>query len=90
MKLTRTFKPTKTFPQRLASATVWWGIPLMGLELVGMAKRYWVPMLFLALPATMVGVFVEALIEHAIVKHLEQKRMGTETLGTPRRPVSSN
>jgi hypothetical protein len=90
MKLTRTFKPTKTFPQRLASAMVWWGIPLMGLELIGMAKRYWVPMLFLALPATMVGVFVEALIEHAIVKHLEQKRMGTETPGTPRSPVSSN
>jgi hypothetical protein len=59
-------------------------------ELIGMAKRYWVPMLFLALPATMVGVFVEALIEHAIVKHLEQKRMGTEKPGIPRRPVSSN
>jgi hypothetical protein len=76
-------------PAALGVSHGWWGIPLMGLELIGMAKRYWVPMLFLALPATMVGVFVEALIEHAFVKHLEQKRMGTETPGTPRRPVSS-
>ena len=77
MKLTRTSKPMKTFPQRLASAMVWWGIPMMGLELIGIAKRYWAPVLFLALPATMVGVFVGAVIEHNVVKRLEQKRMHT-------------
>jgi hypothetical protein len=56
---------------------VWWGIPMMGLELIGIAKRYWVPVLFLVLPATMVGVFVGAVIEHNVVKRLEQKRMHT-------------
>ena len=71
----------KTFPERLTSAMVWGGIPLMGLELIGIAKRYWVPVLFLVLPATLVGVFVEALIEHGIVKHLEQKRMDTSERG---------
>jgi hypothetical protein len=76
MNLTRTSKPMKTFPQRLASAMVWWGIPIMCLELIGIARRYWVPVLFFALPATMVGVFVEALVEHRIVKHLEQRRTG--------------
>jgi hypothetical protein len=68
---------------------VWWGIPLMALELIGIARRYWVPVLFLALPATMVAVFVEALIEHALVKHFEQKTMDTETPGIPRRPISN-
>jgi hypothetical protein len=67
----------KTFPQRLASAMVWWGIPMMCLELIGIPKRYWVPVLILVLPATILGVFIEALIEHGIVKHLEQKRMDT-------------
>jgi steroid 5-alpha reductase family enzyme len=80
----------KTFSQRLASAMVWWGIPLMALELIGIAKQYWVPVLFLALPATMVGVFVEALIEHALVKHFEQKRVDRETPGTPRRLISNS
>jgi len=79
----------KTFSQRSASAMVWWGIPLMALELTGIARRYWVPVLFLALPVTMVAVFVEALIEHALVKHFEQKRMDTETPGIPRRPISN-
>jgi hypothetical protein len=76
MKLTRTSKPMKTFPQRLASAMVWWGIPIMCLELIGIARRYWVPVLFLALPATVVGVFVEALVEHGVVKYLEERRAG--------------
>ena len=75
MKLTRTSKPMRTFPQRLVSAMVWWGIPMMGLELIGIPKRYRVPMLLLALPATLVGVFVEALIE------LGQKRMHTSEGG---------
>jgi hypothetical protein len=63
MKLS-TSRTMKAFLQRLASAMVWWGIPLMASELMGIAKRYWIPVLFLALPATVVGVFVEALIEH--------------------------
>ena len=53
----------------------------MGLEVIGIAKRYWVPVLFLALPATMVGVFVGALIEHGIVKYLEKKRIDTSESG---------
>jgi hypothetical protein len=77
MKLARTSKPIKTFSQRLVSAMVWWGIPMVALELIGIAKRYWVPVLFLAVPATMVGVFVGAVVEHNIVKRLEQKRTHT-------------
>jgi hypothetical protein len=73
----------KTFPQRLASAMVWWGIPMMGVELIGIPKRYWVPVLFLALPATILGVLIEALIEHGIVKHLDQKRVPP----TPKTPA---
>lgn len=80
----------KTFAQRLASAMVWWGIPLMSLELIGIAKRYWVPVLFLALPATLVGVFVEAVMEHGIVSHLEQKRIDKEKTSPVKKPISNS
>jgi hypothetical protein len=50
---------------------------MMGLELIGVPRRYWVPVLFFVLPATILGVFIEALIEHGIVKYLEQKRLDT-------------
>jgi len=49
---------------------------MMCLELIGIARRYWVPALFLVLPATVAGVFVEALVEHGIVKYLEERSPG--------------
>jgi hypothetical protein len=69
---------------------VWWGIPMMGLEVIGIPKNYWLPVLFLALPATMLGVFVEALVEHGIVKHLERNKMDRGTPSSPSRPISNS
>jgi len=73
----RTSKEKRTFAQRLWRDAVYWGIPMIVLELVGIPRRLLVPALFLWIPATMLGVLVGALIEHGIVGYLDEKRSAT-------------
>jgi hypothetical protein len=58
-------KPKKTFLRRLRSTALWYGIPAVCLELFGIPRDLWPYVLIYVLPATAVGVFTGAMIEHA-------------------------
>jgi len=53
-----------TFAQRLGDLAIWWGIPMVLLELVGVPWRLWIFILLIALPATALGVLCFAALEH--------------------------
>lgn len=53
----------RTFGQRLKSAALWWGVPMLALELIGVPIKYWLWVVVFALPATALGVFVYAALE---------------------------
>ena len=55
-----------TFAQRLRHVALWWGIPMLLLELVGIPWRLWIFILLIAFPATALGVLCSAAIEHLI------------------------
>lgn len=53
-----------TFAQRLRNIAIWWGIPMLLLELVGIPWRLWVFVLLIAFPTTALGVLCAAALEH--------------------------
>jgi hypothetical protein len=59
----------RTFPQRLRSAALWWGIPAVCLELIGVPRDLWLYALIFIIPATAAGVVTEAAILHAFMAH---------------------
>jgi hypothetical protein len=61
--ISRTGK-TMTFAQRLRNVAIWWGIPMLLLELVGIPWRLWIFILLIAFPATAIGVLCAATLEH--------------------------
>ena len=55
---------TLTFSRRVAHSALFWGVPMILLELVGVPRADWLFVALLAIPATMFGVIAFALIEH--------------------------
>jgi hypothetical protein len=58
-----------TFAQRLRNIAIWWGIPMLLLELVGIPWRLWIFVLLIAFPTTALGVLCAAALEHANFSH---------------------
>jgi hypothetical protein len=65
----------KTFMQRLRATAIYWGLPVMCLELIGIPRQAWGLILLIELPATVVGVFIFTLIEYGIVRHIQRHWM---------------
>ncbi len=63
----------RTFRQRLLSNALWWGIPMVAAELIGVPVRYWVWVVILALPVTALGVLVYTLLEHGFITTLRNR-----------------
>jgi hypothetical protein len=59
--------PKRGFLRCLLSVSLWWGIPMVCVELIGVPKQYWFWVIVLALPVTAVGVIAQTLIERAAV-----------------------
>jgi len=57
---------SKSFAQRLRYTAIWWGIPMLLLELVGVPWRMWIFMVLIALPATALGVLCAAALQHFV------------------------
>jgi len=53
-----------TFSERLAHVAIFWGIPMVCLELIGIPLSSWAVILVFAMPATMLGILVYTAIEH--------------------------
>ena len=65
MKLTIS-NPRKnwTFAQRLKWQAIWWGIPMMLLELIGVSWRLWIGILLIAFPVYALMIVCAAGLEH--------------------------
>jgi len=70
----------KTFMQRLGATALFWGLPAMCLELIGIPRQAWSSILLIEVPATIVGVFTFALIEHSIVRYIQRNWMEDKPL----------
>jgi hypothetical protein len=63
-----------TFRQRLISNALWWGIPMVAAELIGVPIRYWVWVVVFALPVTALGVLVSTALEHGFFTTLRNRK----------------
>jgi len=53
-----------TFAQRLGFEAIWWGVPMLLLELIGASQRLWVGILLIAFPVYALMVLCSAGLEH--------------------------
>ena len=64
--------------QRVRTIAIFWGLPFMCLELVGIPRKGWGLILLIEVPATIIGVFIFALIELGIVRCVQRNWMEHE------------
>jgi hypothetical protein len=62
----------KTFLQRLRDTALFWGLPSMCLELVGIPRQGLGSVLLIEVPATILGVFAFTLIELGVVRYIQR------------------
>lgn len=62
-----------TFSQRFKREAIWWGIPMVCVELIGIPMVGWVWVLIIAVPATLVGVLAITIIEHLLISTLAKR-----------------
>jgi hypothetical protein len=60
-------KQDRTFIQHLQYNAIWWGIPMLLLELVGIPWRLWIDILLIAFPMTALGVLCKAALEFIVI-----------------------
>jgi len=70
MKLSVRQNPKHSFRQRFTREAISWGIPMVCLECIGIPILGWGAVLLIAVPATLVGVFVGAVIEHFLISSI--------------------
>jgi hypothetical protein len=64
-----------TFRQRFTSEAIWWGIPMLCIELIGVPIFGWPIVLILAVPATLAGVLAVTAIEHLLISPLSKRNL---------------
>ena len=73
MKSKLSVRRNLTFLHRFAHEAVWWGIPMVCLELIGIPLFGWFTVLVIALPVTLAGVLAKTGIEHVLVSILARR-----------------
>ena len=73
MKLKLSVRQNLTFLRRFAHEAVWWGIPMVCVELIGIPLFGWSTVLLVVVPATLAGVLAKAGIEHLLVRTLARR-----------------
>jgi hypothetical protein len=80
--ISRTVKDM-TFAQRLLHNAIWWGIPLLLLELWGIPWGSWIFILLIGLLPTALGVLCTAALQHI---YFSQKKSSQSSTDNPREP----
>ncbi len=75
MKLSIRRDRKQTFSQRFTREMIFWGIPMVCLELIGVPVFGWVTVLVIVVPATLVGVLAGAIIEHFLVSAIAKRNL---------------
>ncbi len=66
------FRKKWTFWQRFRREVVFFGIPMVCLELIGLPLLGWTTALAVMLPATLMGLLVYSSIEHMLISALAE------------------
>ena len=70
MKFKISVRQDRTFLRRFNENALWWGIPMVGLDLICVPLWGWPTVLVVAIPATLAGVLAITGIEHLLVRTL--------------------
>lgn len=73
MKFKLSIRQNLTFQQRFNHNALWWGIPMLCLDLIGVPLWGWMTVLFITVPATLVSVLAISGIEHLLVRTLARR-----------------
>ena len=73
MKFKISVRQNRTFLQRFNENALWWGIPMVCLELIGVPLWGWLIVLVIAVPATLAGVLAGTAIEHFLISALARR-----------------
>jgi len=73
MKIKLSVRQNRTFLQRFNENAIWWGIPMVCAELIGIPLFGWSTVLLVAVPATLAGILAKTGIEHLLVRTLASR-----------------
>jgi hypothetical protein len=73
MRLKISVRQDRTFLRRFNENALWWGIPMVGLDLFCVPLWGWLTVLVIAIPATLAGVLAKTGIEHLLVRTLARR-----------------
>jgi hypothetical protein len=70
----------KTFMQRFGVIAIFWGLPCICVELIGIPRQAWGLILLIEIPATLLGVLTFTLILQGMAHAIERHYMNDEEL----------
>jgi len=73
MKFKISVRQNRTFLQLFRENALWWGIPMVCAELIGIPLFGWSTVLLVVVPATLAGVLAKTGIEHLLVRTLARR-----------------
>jgi hypothetical protein len=73
MKFKLSVRQNRTFLQRFNESAIWWGIPMVCVEFIGVPLWVWKTGLTIVAPATIAAVLAKTAIEHFSVLALARK-----------------
>jgi hypothetical protein len=65
--------PKLRFSQRFARMMLFWGLPMVCLELIGIPRDLWGAVLFIVLPLTLVAVLAGTALEHWFITYKKKE-----------------
>jgi len=68
MKLKISVRQDRTFLRLFNENALWWGIPMLALDLICVPLWSWLTVLVIAIPATLAAVLAITAIEHLLVR----------------------
>lgn len=73
MKFKISVRQNRTFFQLITENALWWGIPMVCVELIGVPLWGWLTVLVIAVPATLAGILAGTAIEYFLVSALAKR-----------------
>ncbi len=65
--------PKLRFSQRFARMMLFWGVPMVCLELIAIPTKLWGGVLFIVLPLTLVAVLAATALEHWFITYKKKE-----------------
>jgi len=80
VRLLRLTLKKKTFMQRFGVIAIFWGLPCICVELIGIPRQAWGLILLIEIPATLIGVLTFILILQGMAQYIQRHNMNDAEL----------